>query len=238
MEKIRLDRFIANQTGMARSETKKMIYWSKVTVNGKTVHSCDMKIVPEEDEVCLKGERIEYRKNIYIMMNKPSGVVSASDSPSDVTVVDLIEGELKRPGLFPAGRLDKDTTGFVLITDDGDFAHRILSPKKHVEKTYRVTLKSDITRDEAEMIREGLVLNGEKLLPAKIRKLDGEHVYEVVLKEGRYHQIKRMFARFSNEVTALERTAMGNLELDSSLKRGEYREMTAEEIMKAEMKTE
>ena len=171
------------------------------------------------------------------MMNKPSGVVSASDSPSDVTVVDLIEGELKRPGLFPAGRLDKDTTGFVLITDDGDFAHRILSPKRHVSKTYRVTLKEDITEDESEMIRTGLMLNGEKLLPAKVKKLDGEHVYEVVLKEGRYHQIKRMFARFSNEVTALERTAMGNLELDSSLKCGEYREMTAEEIMKVEMKT-
>lgn len=238
MSSERLDKIISSSGKYTRSESSKLIRSGAVRVNGEEVRNPAFKADGNSDEITVNSRKFIYKKYVYIMMNKPSGVVSASDSPSDVTVVDLIEGELKRPGLFPAGRLDKDTTGFVLITDDGDFAHRILSPKKHVEKTYRVTLKSDITRDEAEMIREGLVLNGEKLLPAKIRKLDGEHVYEVVLKEGRYHQIKRMFARFSNEVTALERTAMGNLELDSSLKRGEYREMTAEEIMKAEMKTE
>lgn len=189
------------------------------------------------DVITINSQRFIYKKHIYIMMNKPEGVISASDSPNDRTVIDLLPDELKRPGLFPAGRLDRDTTGFMLITDDGDFAHRILSPKRHVSKTYRVTLREDITEDEAEMIRTGLMLNGEKLLPAKVKKLDGEHVYEVVLKEGRYHQIKRMFARLSNEVVALERTAMGNLMLDTALKRGDAREMTAEEITQVEMKT-
>ena len=237
MSSERLDKIISSSGKYTRSESSKMIRSGAVRVNGEEVRNPAFKADGNSDNITVNSRKFVYKKYIYIMMNKPSGVVSASDSPSDVTVVDLIEGELKRPGLFPAGRLDKDTTGLVLITDDGDFAHRILSPKRHVSKTYRVTLKEDITEDEAEMIRTGLMLNGEKLLPAKVKKLDGEHVYEVVLKEGRYHQIKRMFARLSNEVVSLERTAMGNLTLDTALKRGDAREMTAEEITQVEMKT-
>ncbi len=231
----RLDKIISSSGKYTRSESAGLIRSGAVAVNGEQVRNPACKADGNTDEITVNSRKFIYKKHIYIMMNKPSGVVSASDSPSDVTVVDLIEGELKRPGLFPAGRLDKDTTGFVLITDDGDFAHRILSPKKHVPKTYRVTLRRDVSRQEAEMIRQGLVLNGEKLLPAEIRRLDGECVYEVILRQGRYHQIKRMFSRFSNEVTALERTAMGGVSLDENLKRGEYREMTAEEVKLVEM---
>lgn len=233
----RLDKLISSSGKYTRSESSKLIRSGAVCVNGMSVKNPASKADGNADVITINSQRFIYKKHIYIMMNKPEGVISASDSPNDRTVIDLLPDELKRPGLFPAGRLDRDTTGFMLITDDGDFAHRILSPKRHVSKTYRVTLREDITEDEAEMIRTGLMLNGEKLLPAKVKKLDGEHVYEVVLKEGRYHQIKRMFARLSNEVVALERTAMGNLMLDTALKRGDAREMTAEEITQVEMKT-
>lgn len=232
----RLDKIISSSGKYTRSESSKLIRSGAVCVNGVSVKNPALKADGDADVITINSQRFVYKKHIYIMMNKPGGVISASDCPTDKTVIDLLPDGLKRPGLFPAGRLDRDTTGFMLITDDGDFAHRILSPKRHVSKTYRVTLREDITEDEAEMIRAGLTLNGEKLLPAKVRKLDGEHVYEVVLKEGRYHQIKRMFARFSNEVTALERTAMGNLMLDNTLKRGDAREMTAEEISAVEEK--
>lgn len=233
----RLDKLISSSGKYTRSESSKLIRSGAVCVNGVSVKNPASKADRNADVITINSQRFIYKKHVYIMMNKPEGVISASDSPNDITVIDLLPDELKRPGLFPAGRLDRDTTGFMLITDDGDFAHRILSPKRHVSKTYRVTLREDITEDEAEMIRTGLMLNGEKLLPAKVKKLDGEHVYEVVLKEGRYHQIKRMFARLSNEVVALERTAMGNLTLDTALKRGDAREMTAEEITQVEMKT-
>ena len=233
----RLDKLISSSGKYTRSESSKLIRSGAVCVNGMSVKNPASKADGNADVITINSQRFIYKKHIYIMMNKPEGVISASDSPNDRTVIDLLPDELKRPGLFPAGRLDRDTTGFMLITDDGDFAHRILSPKRHVSKTYRVTLREDITEDEAEMIRTGLMLNGEKLLPAKVKKLDGEHVYEVVLKEGRYHQIKRMCARLSNEVVALERTAMGNLTLDTALKRGDAREMTAEEITQVEMKT-
>lgn len=233
----RLDKLISSSGKYTRSESSKLIRSGAVCVNGVSIKNPASKADGNADVITINSQRFIYKKHIYIMMNKPEGVISASDSPNDRTVIDLLPDELKRPGLFPAGRLDRDTTGFMLITDDGDFAHRILSPKRHVSKTYRVTLREDITEDEAEMIRTGLMLNGEKLLPAKVKKLDGEHVYEVVLKEGRYHQIKRMFARLSNEVVALERTAMGNLTLDIALKRGDAREMTAEEITQVEMKT-
>ena len=233
----RLDKLISSSGKYTRSESSKLIRSGAVCVNGVSVKNPASKADGNADVITINSQRFIYKKHIYIMMNKPEGVISASDSPNDRTVIDLLPDELKRPGLFPAGRLDRDTTGFMLITDDGDFAHRILSPKRHISKTYRVTLREDITEDEAEMIRTGLMLNGEKLLPAKVKKLDGEHVYEVVLKEGRYHQIKRMFARLSNEVVVLERTAMGNLTLDTALKRGDAREMTAEEITQVEMKT-
>ena len=195
MEKIRLDRFIANQTGMARSETKKMIYWSKVTVNGKTVHSCDMKIVPEEDEVCLKGERIEYRKNIYIMMNKPAGVVSATEDRQFKTVIDIIPEDMKRKGLFPVGRLDRDTEGLLLITDDGDFAHSITSPKKHVDKKYIAQLDGEITEDTVKAFSDGIGFSdGTKCRSAMLEcDKNDKKTGIVTICEGKYHQVKKMF---------------------------------------------
>lgn len=232
----RLDKIISSSGKYTRSESSKLIRSGAVSVNGEIIKSPAAKADGNTAVITVNSQRFVYKKHIYIMMNKPAGVISASDSPNDKTVIDLLPDALKRPGLFPAGRLDRDTTGFMLITDDGDFAHRILSPKRHVSKTYRVTLRCDITEYQAEIIREGLVLNGERLLPAEVRKLDAEHVYEVVLREGRYHQIKRMFASFSNEVAALERTAMGALSLDPALNPGQAREMTADEIMRVEEK--
>lgn len=232
MEKIRLDRFIANQTGMARSETKKMIYWSKVTVNGKSVHSCDMKIVPEEDEVCLKGERIEYRKNIYIMMNKPAGVVCSTKDGRSPTVISLLPDNLKRKDIFPAGRLDKDTTGFVFLTNDGELAHRILSPAKHIAKYYFVKLAQPYCEKYEEAFAEGIVLeNGEKCLPARVSGIPNHAECAVVeLFEGKYHQVKRMFAAVENNVERLSRVQMGNLPIAAELGFGECLEILHNDV--------
>lgn len=165
------------------------------------------------------------------MMNKPQGVISASDGKGEKTVVDLLPDDMKRRGLFPAGRLDKDTTGFVLLTDDGEFAHSILSPSKHIDKTYVAHLDKPITAELVEDFRSGMTLNGEKLLEAEITPIDGDlTVCKVVLRQGLYHQVKRMFKKHGITVTALDRVKMGNLSLDSSLKAGESRYLTAEEL--------
>ena len=166
------------------------------------------------------------------MMNKPAGVISASSDPKCPTAVDLVPPEYQRAGLFPAGRLDKDTTGFLLITDDGDFAHRMLAPKRHVPKTYHATL--DAMADESQCARfsGGLTLaDGFTCLPAKVRMLPGEEpVAEVILHEGKYHQVKRMFAAVGLHVLALRRVAIGGVSLDPSLAPGECRELTREEL--------
>lgn len=235
MAKQRIDKIIASSPSYSRSDASRLIRSGAVGVDGAVIKDSGAKADPEKSVITVYGKRFCYKEHIYIMMNKPSGVVSASEGKGETTVVDLVPDEMKRQGLFPAGRLDKDTTGFVLITDDGDFAHRILSPKKHVHKTYRVTLREDITPSQKAEIESGMTLGEEKLMPASVRKLDGENcVYEVILKQGLYHQIKRMFARFGNEVVALERTAIGLLALDRTLKSGECRELTAREIRAAE----
>lgn len=235
MAKQRIDKIIASSPSYTRSDAARLIRSGAVSADGVVIKDSGAKVDAEKSVITVFGRRFEYKEHIYIMMNKPSGVVSASEGRGETTVVDLVPEEMRRQGLFPAGRLDKDTTGFVLITDDGDFAHRILSPKKHVHKTYRVTLREEITREQQAEIEGGMTLNGEKLMPAEIRRLpEDESVYEVVLKQGLYHQIKRMFARFGNEVTALERTAIGFLPLDRTLKSGECRELTEREIGAAE----
>jgi len=239
MSKQRIDKIISSSGAYTRSESSKLIRSGAVTADGAVIKDPGFKVDPESIAIAVGGRKFEYKEHIYIMMNKPSGVVSASEGRGEQTVVDLVPDALRRPGLFPAGRLDKDTTGFVLITDDGDFAHRILSPKKHVSKTYRVTLREDITDSQRAQMESGMLLNGEKLMPAEVCKLPCEgSVYKVVIRQGLYHQIKRMFARFGNEVTALERTAIGSLPLDGSLAPGECRELTHAELLSAEEKTE
>lgn len=233
-EKIRLDKFISNQTGVSRSETKKLIKKGFAAVNGTAVKNAEFSVDPENDTVVFCGDTLSYKKYIYIMMNKPAGVVSASRSPEERTVVDLVPDSMKRRGLFPAGRLDKDSTGFVLITDDGEFAHSVLSPSRHVPKTYLVTAETELSPENEKKFMSGVELSDGVTKPAKITKTEkyigGYPVYEVVLFEGRYHQIKRMFSSLGSSVLGLHRISFGGLKLDESLLPGECRELGSEEV--------
>ncbi len=228
----RLDKIIASQGKYSRSEVKKLVKAGLVKVNGKVVKASDIKCDTVADEIIVDGVSLNYKKHIYIMLNKPKGVISATEDPTQKTVIDLVPPELKRAGLFPAGRLDGDTTGFVLITDDGDFAHRILSPKNHIMKTYHATLRRPLTDDDIVKFKEGLTLgDGTKCLEAHVRMLpDRENTAEVIICEGKYHQVKRMFASLDNKVLELRRVKMGELDLDESLPEGCCRELTAEEL--------
>ncbi len=233
----RLDKILASQGSLSRKDVKEIIKKGRVTLNGKVVRDGAVKIDVQTDKVCLDGEELSLKKHIYIMLNKPQGVVSASDSDTDKTVVDLVPEELYRKGLFPAGRLDKDTTGFVLITDDGDFAHRILSPKNHIFKTYLARLEHSLTESDIHLIEGGITLSdGTTLKEAKLEIIeDGENpLVKIMICEGKYHQVKRMFAAAGNKVVALHRSKMGELELDNTLNAGECREITPEELKKIE----
>lgn len=230
MERIRADKFLSIQLGISRNDAKKLIRNGSVCIDGCSIRKGEEQFDPLAAVVTVNGKKVQYKKHIYIMMNKPSGVVSASESPADKTVVDLVPDELKRAGLFPAGRLDKDTTGFVLITDDGEFAHNILSPSKHISKTYIVGLEREVHPDEYALFSSGMSLGDIVLKPAALTRI-GELSYEIVITEGRYHQIKRMFASVGNKVTSLRRIKMGGLALDGSLGEGECRELTPEELL-------
>lgn len=229
MEKIRLDKFVSSQLGISRTDAKKLIRSGCVLLNGKLPAGGDVQFDAENDEVCVNGKQIRYKKHIYIMMDKPKGIVSASESPNEKNVIDLVPEDLRRNGLFPAGRLDKDTTGFVLITDDGEFAHNILSPAKHISKTYIVSLEREVRTDEYTQFEQGMELGDIVLKPASLKRIE-ELTYEIVITEGRYHQIKRMFLKTGNRVTELRRIKMGSLMLDPDLKSGECRELTTEEL--------
>ncbi len=229
----RLDKILSSALKISRADVKKLMKKQSVTVNGVQVKSGDIKINPDTDEIRLNGRDVVYQKNIYLMMNKPEGVISASNDRSQETVVDLVPEEYRRDGLFPAGRLDADTTGFVLITDDGDFAHRILSPKNHVEKTYHARLAQRLSDGDIERFLSGIELkDGTLCLEARLRVIeDGETpLVEVVIHEGKYHQVKRMFAALGNRVVQLRRIKIGGLSLDGTLAEGECREITREEI--------
>lgn len=230
----RLDKILASQGTLSRKDVKEFIKQGRVTVNGVVAKKSDVKVDINADEILFDGELLSLKKHIYIMLNKPQGVISASDSKDDETVVDLVPDELFRKGLFPAGRLDKDTTGFVLITDDGDFAHRILSPKNHIFKTYLATLEHSLTESDVKMLENGITLaDGTTLKEAKVKILeDGENsLVQIEICEGKYHQVKRMFAAAGNKVIALHRSKMGQLELDPALTPGECREITENELV-------
>lgn len=232
----RLDKILASQGTMSRKDVKEIVKNGRVTVNGKTVKDSSVKI-SENDTVTLDGTVLVLKKHIYLMLNKPQGVVSASDSESDKTVIDLVPEAFFRSGLFPAGRLDKDTVGFVLITDDGDFAHRILSPKNHIVKTYEARLASALTEKQKSLIQNGIILaDGTICRESRVEILEnGDNpLVRIQICEGKYHQIKRMFAAAGNKVILLKRTKMGNLDLDEALMTGECREITPEELKKIE----
>jgi 16S rRNA pseudouridine516 synthase len=229
----RLDKYIASRGLSTRSEVKLMLKRGEVTVNGKVVSDPALKVA-DDDMVTVNCKRISSSRYTYIMLNKPRGVVSASNDKRDKTVVDILPDELKRKNLFPAGRLDKDTTGFCLVTDDGDFAHSILSPARHVTKTYIARLSQPIDYEKAKKgFSDGVVLaDGTVLLSAVLALLEDSDkpVFKVVIKEGKYHQIKRMFASFGATVIELDRVAIGGLPLDATLDRGEARLITENEL--------
>lgn len=231
-KKQRLDKAIAMQGALSRSEVKTLIRKGEVTVNGQVVKSADFGVDFDSDTIAVQGRELTLRQHLYLMMNKPKGVVSASEDRHERTVVDLVPERLFRKGLFPAGRLDKDTTGFVLLTDDGAFAHDILAPKRHVPKTYRVTLDTPLTPEMAQGFAAGVTLaDGTRLSPAEVTALsaDGRTV-RVVLHQGVYHQIKRMFGVYGAGVNALHREAIGGVALDDTLAPGQWRELTAGEV--------
>ncbi len=231
----RLDKILASQGTLSRRDVKEIIKKGRVTLNGKVISDSAVKVDLNVDEVKIDGEKVTLKKHIYIMMNKPQGVISASDSDNDETVVDLVPDELFRKGLFPAGRLDKDTTGFVLITDDGDFAHKILSPKNHIFKTYLARLEHELSENDIEALEKGITLqDGTTLKESKVQVVEQSEtpLVKIMICEGKYHQVKRMFAATGNKVVALHRSKMGELSLDESLKPGECREITPEELLK------
>ena len=233
----RLDKLIASQGRFSRREVQELIKNGAVKVNGITVRDRGAKSDDENDIICVNGEQLDFQRFVYIMLNKPKGVVSATNDKNEKTVIDLVPKEFKGRNLFPAGRLDITTTGFVLVTDDGDFAHRILSPKNHIEKTYEARLAESVTEGQLEAVRNGIELkDGTKCLPAKVTVLaDVEKpVVEIKICEGKYHQIKRMFAAAGNGVIELKRTQMGGLTLDPNLKEGECRLLDAHEVQKIE----
>jgi len=234
----RLDRFLSNQLNISRAEAKELIKKRLVTVNGETAKLYDMKLDPSRDEVCSCGKAVRYREHIYIMLNKPSGVVCATRDRLSETVLELIPPELRRDGLFPAGRLDKDTEGFALITDDGAFAHEILSPKKHVDKRYFAVLEKPASEKDVLLFASGMEIDGgEKCLPAVLELTnDSKEVY-ITLREGKYHQIKRMAEAADNKIVYLKRVSIGGLPLDENLAPGRCREILHKEIEKIYAKT-
>lgn len=227
--KERLDKLIASQTALSRKEAQKAIRDKRVTVNGDTARSVDIKTDPECDTVTLDGKPLTYKEYVYYMMYKPSGVVSATEDRTEHTVLDLLPAELRRKGLFPAGRLDKDTTGLLILTDDGDYAHRMLSPKKHVIKRYIATLDRKPDERIVNSFRDGIILGDGTVCKSGSAELLGENRVAAEISEGKYHQVKRMFAALGYKVTALQRVRIGALALDDRLKPGEARELSAQE---------
>lgn len=226
----RLDKILSTQLNISRTDAKQMIKKGRVSVNGIPAKSGDVKVA-DADIVAVDGNKISYSRFVYIMMNKPKGVISASEGKGEKTVVDLVPIDMQRRGLFPAGRLDKDTTGFVLLTDDGEFAHSILAPSRHIDKTYVVTLDKPVTPEAVADFRSGMELNGERLLQADAEIISEDAtVCRVVLRQGLYHQIKRMFKKHGLTVLELKRVKMGNLPLDDSLLPGECRYLSQKEL--------
>jgi 16S rRNA pseudouridine516 synthase len=230
MAKLRLDRFVSGQGAAERSKVKELMKKGLVTVDGKTVSDPGMKIDPHAAQVAVAGRRIVYKEHIYIMMNKPQGVVCASSDRRESTVIDLLPDELRRPGLFPAGRLDRDTEGMLIITDDGAFAHRMLAPASHVWKRYLARLDVPPDESDAQAFAQGIKLPGLDCLPAKLG-ISGQDAL-VYIREGKFHQIKRMFESRGKTVVYLKRLSMGDLELDEGLAPGQSRVLTPEETGK------
>ena len=227
----RLDKIIGSQTSYSRKDIKDLVRKKRIKVNNQIVLKSDIKIDPNNDVILIDNKELKVKEYIYLMLNKPKGYVSATEDKNDSTVLDLVPEEYKHRDLFPAGRLDKDTTGLMIITDDGVFAHNILSPQKHISKTYNVTIDVPMTEEMVQGFKDGVQLIDGECKTAEL-KITGAYTGVVILTEGRYHQIKRMFGCYKAKVVELERIAMGNFYLPEDLAQGECREFTTEELEK------
>ena len=231
----RIDKIISEQTNYSRKEIKKLILQGKVNVNGNQIKCAEKKFDENNVSIKINNQEIDVRKNIYLVLNKPKGYISTTDSKTANTVLDLVPEKYKTRLLFPAGRLDKDTTGFMIITDDGEFAHNILSPRKHIRKIYEVTIDIPVTSDMVKGFKEGVKLNDGECKSAEL-EIIGEFTAKVTIREGRYHQIKRMFGCYKAKVVELNRICIGNLYLPNDLELGQIRELTEEELEKIQEK--
>ncbi|MBR1477007.1 MAG: rRNA pseudouridine synthase [Lachnospiraceae bacterium] len=227
---MRLDKFLSNMNIGSRKEVKELVRAGRVSVNSVTARDAGMN-VSESDLVVLDGKEISYEKYVYIMMNKPAGVISSTEDGHDRTVTDLIAPPVPK-GLSPVGRLDKDTVGLMLLSNDGELAHRLLSPAHHVDKTYFVKVTGALTEEDVDAFKSGMELSDFTCLPAALKIIRSGDISEaeVTIHEGKFHQIKRMFAKRKKNVIYLKRLSMGTLTLDSSLEEGEYRRLTDEEV--------
>ena len=230
---MRLDKFISATTTLSRAEAKKIIK-KGILINDILVKSPDYKIDDINDQVIVNGNRLFYQKYVYIMMNKPQNVISATEDAIDKTVVDLLEGKDRIYKVFPVGRLDKDTEGLMLLTNDGELAHKLISPKKDVEKKYYVEVSGELKEEHLELVKDGLVIDeGYKCKSARLEILESSKVKSIAniyITEGKFHQVKRMMKALGTTVTYLKRLSIGTLELDKTLKLGEYRYLTDKEI--------
>ena len=225
---IRLDKFLCEMEIGTRSQVKDIIKKGMVSIDGEVIKKADYKFDENSARVCVKDKEISYQKYFYYMLNKPAGVVSATTDNHDKTVLDLLK-DASGKDLFPVGRLDKDTEGLLLITNDGELSHNLLSPKKHVEKTYLVKTGETVTTDMIQALEQGVDIGEEKLtLPAKVKVIEEKEI-ELTITEGKFHQVKRMLKAVGNEVVYLKRLSMGNLKLDEALRLGEYRSLTEKE---------
>ncbi|WP_338473161.1 pseudouridine synthase [Niallia sp. XMNu-256] len=231
---MRIDKMLANMGYGSRKEVKQLLKKGQVVVNGKIVKDGKEQIDPFHDAVTLNGAEVQYKEFIYLMMNKPPGVISATEDDYDETVIDILQPEDAVFSPFPVGRLDKDTEGLLLITNDGGLAHQLLSPKKNVPKTYFAVIDREVTDEDIEAFRQGVTLDdGYHTKPGDLKILKSG-IYsdiELTITEGKFHQVKRMFEAVGKKVVYLKRVSMGPLQLDESLELGEYRELTEEEVL-------
>lgn len=229
---MRLDKYLCETGWGTRSQVKELLKKGQVTVNGAVSKKPEQKIDEKNDVICCQGQQVSYEKYVYYLLHKPAGTVSATEDKREKTVLDLLSAEDQKKGLFPVGRLDKDTEGLLLLTNDGALSHRLLSPKKHVDKTYYAKVNGTILSEHMHSFQEGLDIGDEKkTLPAKLEILHSGKDSEVLItiQEGRFHQVKRMVEAIGGQVTYLKRLSMGPLRLDDTLPCGSYRPLTEEE---------
>ena len=232
-KKMRVDKLLSNVGVASRAELKKYCKQGLISVNGKVINNPGVQVDSESDDIRFNGEKIVYREFVYIMLNKPDGYISATFDKYDPIVLDLIDQSYLVFEPFPVGRLDKDTEGLLVLTNDGQLAHRVLSPKKHVPKTYYAKIEGRVTEEDIKAFEAGVTLDdGYETMPAQLKILESgeQSEIELTIHEGKFHQVKRMFEIVGKKVVYLKRLSMGKLMLDENLGLGEYRELTDEEV--------